>query len=335
MTALPAANYFNDNVRTEGEIKQWGEDIRSVIDELMGGSAEADLTIATGAVVPTGATHRIDTEASASTDDLDTITATNTPSGRLLLIRAKNTARTVVVKHNASPGVDQISLADGEDFSLNDAVKSILLFYNGTYWEEFWRHWGNGEVTGRTALTAPATGDELIVYDLSATKNRKITLANLLKVVNALTADATPDGAADEVITYDASAAAVKKVVLDNLASGAATAQEYTKTQNFNATALTDGATINWDAEANQVCKVTLGGNRTMAAPTNLKDGAFYSFTAIQDATGSRTLTWNAVFKFPGGTAPTLTTTASARDEFVFKSDGTNLYLIGQQLDVK
>jgi len=110
-------------------------------------------------------------------------------------------------------------------------------------------------------------------------------------------------------------------------------AQEYTATQNFNATTLSDGATINWDASANQVTSVTLAGNRTMAAPTNLVDGAFYHLTVIQDGTGSRTLTWNSVFKWPSATAPTLTTTASAKDEFTFRSDGTNLYNVGQSLN--
>ena len=111
-------------------------------------------------------------------------------------------------------------------------------------------------------------------------------------------------------------------------------ANEYTKTQNFNATTLTDDATIAWDASSNQVCKVTLAGNRTMAAPTNQVDGAFYHLTVIQDGTGSRTITWNAVFKFPSDTAPTLTTTASEQDELTFRSNGTNMYLVGQSLAV-
>ena len=111
-------------------------------------------------------------------------------------------------------------------------------------------------------------------------------------------------------------------------------ANEYTKTQNFNATTLTDGATIAWDASINQVCSVTITDNRTMAAPTNLVDGGFYHLTVIQDGTGSRTLTWNAVFKWPSDTAPTLTTTASEQDEFTFRSNGTNLYQVGQSLAV-
>lgn len=88
---------------------------------------------------------------------------------------------------------------------------------------------------------------------------------------------------------------------------------------------LTDGATVNWDVSAGIVASVTLGGNRTMAAPTNLKVGT-YVLHVIQDATGSRTLTWNAVFKWQSATAPTLSTGASKRDVFSFISDGTNLY---------
>ena len=96
---------------------------------------------------------------------------------------------------------------------------------------------------------------------------------------------------------------------------------------------LTDGSTVNWDVQANQVAQVTLAGNRTFAAPTNLVDGAFYCLIIIQDGTGSRTATFNSVFKFTGGTAPTLTTTASARDILVFQSNGTNLYEVGRSLN--
>lgn len=116
--------------------------------------------------------------------------------------------------------------------------------------------------------------------------------------------------------------------------AGLEKAQEFTKTQNFNATTLVDGASISWDASANQVTSVTLGGNRTLAAPTNLVDGAVYLLMVIQDGTGSRTLSYNAVFKFTGGTAPTLTTTAAAKDILVFYSDGTNMYEIGRSLNV-
>ena len=64
------------------------------------------------------------------------------------------------------------------------------------------------------------------------------------------------------------------------------TAQEFTATQNFNATTLTDASTIAWDTSANQVTSVTLGGNRTFGAPTNQVDGAAYVLIIKQDGTG-------------------------------------------------
>ena len=88
---------------------------------------------------------------------------------------------------------------------------------------------------------------------------------------------------------------------------------------------LTDGPTINWDTSVGSVATVTLGGNRAMAAPTNLKIGS-YILHVVQDGTGGRTLTWNSVFKWPAGVAPVLTTTGNRRDLFSFVCDGTNLY---------
>ena len=90
---------------------------------------------------------------------------------------------------------------------------------------------------------------------------------------------------------------------------------------------LSDGATINWDASLGQIATVTITATgRTMAAPTNLRVGT-YILHVVQDAGGSKTITtWNSVFKWPGGVAPILTTTASARDLFSFICDGTNLY---------
>jgi hypothetical protein len=88
---------------------------------------------------------------------------------------------------------------------------------------------------------------------------------------------------------------------------------------------LTDGPTINWNTSLGSVATVTLGGNRAIAAPTNLKIGS-YILHVIQDGSGNRTVTWNSVFKWPAGVAPVLTTTGNRRDLFSFVCDGTNLY---------
>lgn len=79
-------------------------------------------------------------------------------------------------------------------------------------------------------------------------------------------------------------------------------------------TTLTDGATITPDFSSSCNFTVTLGGNRTLANPTNLVAGQSGSIFVVQDGTGSRTLAYGSSWDFAGGTAPTLTTNANAVD---------------------
>ena len=99
---------------------------------------------------------------------------------------------------------------------------------------------------------------------------------------------------------------------------------------NYSEATLTDQATVTWDASTQDVCKLTLGGNRTLAAPTNNSTGQFISILVIQDGTGSRTLSFNAVYEFASDTAPTLTTTANLGDVFVFRYNGSKWIEVGR-----
>jgi len=102
----------------------------------------------------------------------------------------------------------------------------------------------------------------------------------------------------------------------------------------FPEATLTDGATISWDAQSEPVCKVELGGNRTLSSATNGVTGQFISILVQQDSTGTRTLTWNADYEFKDDTAPTLTTTASKGDIFVFRYNGTKWLEVGRNLNL-
>jgi hypothetical protein len=95
-------------------------------------------------------------------------------------------------------------------------------------------------------------------------------------------------------------------------------AQTFTAAQRGSITALTDGATITPDFAVANNYSVTLGGNRTLADPTNLTAGQSGCIWITQDGTGSRTLAYGSAWDFTGGTAPTLTTTASAVDCLVY-----------------
>ena len=102
-----------------------------------------------------------------------------------------------------------------------------------------------------------------------------------------------------------------------------------------NITALSDGATITIDMATACHHSVTLGGNRTFAAPSNQVVGQAGSIFITQDGTGSRTAAFNAAFKFVGGTAPTLTTTASATDRIDYIIKSSNVIHCAVSLDVK
>ena len=102
----------------------------------------------------------------------------------------------------------------------------------------------------------------------------------------------------------------------------------------FAESTLTDGSSIDWNAATQDVCKVTLAGNRTLNAPTNPTTGQFISLLVIQDSTGSRTLNFNAIYEFKDDTAPTLTSTASKGDVFVFRYNGSKWLEMGRNTNL-
>ena len=83
---------------------------------------------------------------------------------------------------------------------------------------------------------------------------------------------------------------------------------------------LTDANSVATDLNTGNVFYVTLGGNRTLAAPTETTTniGAVGQIFIQQDGTGSRTLSYNTVFQFPGASVPVLSTTANAVDTLFY-----------------
>jgi hypothetical protein len=103
-------------------------------------------------------------------------------------------------------------------------------------------------------------------------------------------------------------------------------AQEVTATKNFNMTTLTSTSnSVAWNLAANQVAKHTMTENTTLAAPTNQVAGATYMLIVVQDST-TRTMAFNSAYKFPGGTAPTISTGSGDVDVLTFVSDGTSMF---------
>ena len=96
----------------------------------------------------------------------------------------------------------------------------------------------------------------------------------------------------------------------------------------------TDQAVVNFDIASSTAHNVVLGGNRTLAVK-NTRAGDRFILRLTQDGAGSRTVTWFSTIKWAGGSAPTLTTTASKADVVGFLCTGTNAFdgfVIGQNI---
>jgi FtsP/CotA-like multicopper oxidase with cupredoxin domain len=140
--------------------------------------------------------------------------------------------------------------------------------------------------------------------------------------------------------TINASSSATTGVITTADASGALTLQ----TNGTDALVLSSGKVINpsvtnytetpYSANSSTAITIaltngtvqiiTLTGNATITMPTAVSGKSFIMYLR-QDATGSRSVTWSTV-NWAGGTAPTITGTASKQDIYSFFSDGTSWY---------
>lgn len=100
-------------------------------------------------------------------------------------------------------------------------------------------------------------------------------------------------------------------------------------------TTLTDAATIANDMALYINAGVTLGGNRTLGNPSNPKVGQTGFIRLTQDGTGTRTLAYASQWKFAGGTAPVLSTTAAAVDLLYYEVITTTFIYATLVKDVK
>lgn len=117
-------------------------------------------------------------------------------------------------------------------------------------------------------------------------------------------------------------------------ATGTGVVNGYTAQQYFAAQPLTDAASIAWNLNTAQAATLlmtsTVGATRVLANPTNLKNGGTYTLKITQSSTGSNALTYGNLYKWPSGSAPTLSTANNAVDIITFLSDGTNMYGVAQ-----
>lgn len=98
------------------------------------------------------------------------------------------------------------------------------------------------------------------------------------------------------------------------LATVANTNNLFTKAQAITEVTLTDAATVTIDATVSNNFQLVLGGNRTIANPTGMVSGQVLNLVLKQDATGTRTVTWDTKWDFGASGTPVLSTGANKVD---------------------
>jgi hypothetical protein len=175
-------------------------------------------------------------------------------------------------------------------------------------------------ISGATEETAPAVDDLVALYDFSAggTGGRKMTLANLLKVLNALTEDADPDAAADFALVYDASAGAVKKVKLANIARYT---PQSSKSADYTLVLADAGTDILHPSSDNNPRTFTIPANAVVAFPVGAQINFINKINTVTIAINTDTLTL-------AGAGTTGSRTLAANGMATIKKIGTTEWMI-------
>jgi len=135
-----------------------------------------------------------------------------------------------------------------------------------------------------TAKTTPVDADSVNFVDSAdSNKSKKITWTNIK---------------------------ATLKTYFDTLYGNLNTVNVWTKSQSITPVSLTSSSgNVAVDASLSNIFKHTLTENTTVAAPSNLAEGASYAFLFTQHASSAKTLAFNAAFLFADGIDPVISAT--------------------------
>ncbi len=242
-------------------------------------------------------------------DTLDGIDSTGfvQTTGDQTIDGAKTFTQTVQAVSIAASGSISAASFTGDGSGLTDVNAATVrngLYSNGSYPDPGWlTSLAGSKITGAVAQATQAAGfTGSLSGDVTGTQGSTHVTALQGKPV------ASTSPGARQILTWNGSA--------------------WTPAPHNVTVTLTDATTIAVDASTGDVFDVTLTGNHTMGAPTNLVNGDNYTFRIHQDATGGRALSWASAYLF-GNTPSTVALTANALTIFRFASDGTNLFATG------
>ena len=240
-------------------------------------------------------------------------------------------AKTKISEWSTTPSnntdIDGINIAEGcAPSGINDAIRDLMAQVRS------WQSGASGDTlpvasggTGSTTASAARTalgvaiGTDVLAYD-----------SNLQGFVTTFTLP-TSDGTANYVLKTDgagtlgfaaASSGDVTTTGTQTLTNKTIEAGVFTNGYTEEVVTANTSTAYTVDLANGSVQILTLTGNCTFTFPTATA-GKGFTILLKQDGTGSRTATWPSSVKWPSSTAPTITSTASKGDKFVFVGDGT------------
>jgi hypothetical protein len=158
----------------------------------------------------------------------------------------------------------------------------------------------------------------------------------------ALSSAATAQASGNAALTSAATAQASGNAALTGLNSRVSKAGDIVSgtlvvtSQSYGTvTTFVGSGVINLNLRTTNNHEITLQGNSTLAAPVGPSGGQSGSILVRQDNTGSRLLSYSGGWAFAGGTAPTLTTTASGVDLLVYYVNNPSQFTVSTVLNVR
>ena len=284
----------------------WGTTTNTNLGDAALGEAitgSADVNFATDADVTITLTDVNTTQAARNLRLNITESSTGIGSVRNLILGSGCQIEKFYLINNTGTGAKTVKNTSGTGIAV-PAGKATLVYNNGTNVVDAATYFTSLTLGSALPVTSGGTGSTSTTY-----VNLTTNVTGTLPVTNGGTGVATITG-----IIKGAGTGAFAAATAGTDYAGIDTAQTFTKGQRGEITVLVDGATITPDLADSNNYSVTLAGNRTLANPTNTTAGQSGSIFVSQDGTGSRTLAYGTNWDFAGGTAPTLSTAASAID---------------------